>query len=157
MKTDYRSSNLTPAQSFRKAADYCAFQERCTSEVIQKCKQWGMPSNTIREIIKTLISENYINELRFASAFVRGKFKNNKWGRIKIIAELKLRQIPDAVVYESLNEIDEQDYTHMIVNLAEKKLNQLGIDTPENRQKILRYLISKGFETGLVLKVVNEQ
>lgn len=153
MKQD---SHLTTEQAFRKAADYCAIQERCLSEVFLKCKQWGIAVSQIGPIQKKLVADAFVNESRYAAAFVRGKFKNNKWGKIKIVAELMQHHIPNSIVTKALEEIDEIDYIEMIKQLAIKKQSQLGADLFENRSKTIRYLASKGFEIGMITKVLNE-
>jgi len=152
----YKYSHLTFEQSYRKAADYCAAQEHCVSEMIQKLKQWGFDNSSIYKISKKLIEEDFINEKRFALAYARGKFRNNKWGKVKIVAELMSRHIPESLIYESLEQIEDEEYDDTIQQLAEKKSKQLGDDNNENQQKIIRYLASKGFEISRIVSVLKK-
>lgn len=150
--SDSSSKALQPDQRIllRKAADYCAEQERCISEVKLKFKVWKADQETAEKILSFLLEEGYINEERFARAFVRGKFKNLGWGRIKIRFELGKKKIPSALIGKALNEIKEEEYLKCIESLSEKKLKNLGGDNEQNRLKTMRFLASRGFEPSLI-------
>jgi len=100
-----------------------------------------------------LISEDFLNEERFARSFARGKFRMKNWGRVKIKQELKKRKVSDYCIRKGLSEIVDKDYTETMVSLIEKfqKANP-KIDKRQITQKTLAHLQRKGFETNLVLK-----
>ena len=75
--------------------NYCAIQERCIFDVRTKLQKWGIPYKHIRKIIEELIHHNFINESRYAKTFCRGKFNIKKWGRMKIIYEMKKKNISE--------------------------------------------------------------
>ena len=79
----------------RKIENYCAYQERCHSEVKRKLNSLGVFGQDVDEYLFYLIDENFLSETRFSEAYVRGKFNYKNWGKIKIIKELKARDISD--------------------------------------------------------------
>jgi regulatory protein len=140
----------------QKACNYCAYQERCSSDVVQKLKLWGISDDRILSVLAQLQKEGFVDDARFARNFVRGKFANNHWGRIKISMELKMRKISASVISEALQEIDENDYEQKVLGLLQKKSKEIkDKDVNIRKQKLLRFLISKGFETGVVLKILS--
>lgn len=147
----------TVKQGIEKAQAYCAYQERCQQEVRNKLNEWGLYGDEAEEVIAALISENFLNEERFALAYVSGKFRLKKWGRLKLKAELKARQISDYCIKKALAQIDSDEYEKTILELIKKKNNTINDKLPYVRkQKILRYLVSKGFEFDIVQNIMNE-
>lgn len=140
----YRKS-LTIEQALQKLKHYCAYQERCHSEVREKLFQLGVKRNQHDEIIVTLIEENYLNEERFAIAFARGKFRMNQWGRVKIKAELKNKKISDYCINKAMKEISENEYLQLLKKLADKKYASLKNEQYLVRnRKTIDYLLQKG-------------
>jgi regulatory protein len=139
------------AVAFRKAADYCAAQDHCISEVKEKLKYWNVDPSLIGKILERLLSEGFIDEQRYAKAFVRGKFRNLQWGRIKIRYELHSKGISEQLIINALEEIDEESYLQCMIELAQKKIKNLGSTEP---LKVMRFLASKGFEPELIRKTM---
>jgi regulatory protein len=136
-------------QAYRKAADYCAVQDRCVSEIKLKLASWSIDRSFVVPIIDKLIAENFIDEKRFALNYAGGKFRINGWGKVKIAAGLRARSIPASLITQALAAIDSEEYIALLKKLLQKKLHQLG-DTPANRQKAAFFAASRGFETGLI-------
>lgn len=136
----------------RKARDYCALEEHCIAEVRNKLKRWKVDQSLHAPIISLLVSEDFINEQRYADAFVRGKFRNLHWGKVKLRYELSRKKIASGKINEALNKLDEEEYLQCLTELAKKKAATLGPTTLENQVKIARFLISKGFEPELINK-----
>ncbi len=130
----------------QKMARYCAYQERSHYQVEKKLREMGMIPEAIDAIMLFLIKENFLNEERFARAYVRGKFYQNRWGKQKIIQGLKQHQIHANLIATALTEIDEADYQTTIKELIEKKRRSLSDKaTYQAKQKIIRYLVQKGY------------
>ena len=104
----------------KKIEHYCAYQERCHQEVVQKLRQMKMIPQAIDVIIGKLIQENYLNETRFAQSFARGKFRIKKWGKDRIVRELKMRHVSAFNIKIALEEIPEEDYLNTLSEIAEK-------------------------------------
>jgi regulatory protein len=136
---------------------YCAYQERCGQDIWCKLKEWKVEDKEIQKIINELIKEEYINEERFAKAFVRGKFNIKSWGNQKIIAELKRRNISDFCIKEAIKEIDTTLYKEKLDKLARKWLNEhKQLTEQEEREKLYRFLFSKGYEQDDILNFINK-
>ena len=144
-------------QAKLKAANFCVYRERTQQEVRNKLYKLGLYKNEVEELISDLISENFINEERFAIAFTGGKFRMKKWGRIKIINELKRRGLTEYCIKKGLGEIDDQTYETTARALADKKFEILNdTDQLKKKFKVMRYLSGKGYENILVQKIADE-
>lgn len=139
---------------FQKASAFCAYQERCLSEVKEKLYEWEASQEEAEEIITQLIKEKYIDEERFAKTYAGSKFRTKKWGRLKIKYMLKQKYIPTALISKGLQEIDAEEYYETLKTLAIQKKEALS--NKFDKVKLYNYLISKGFESDLVQEVVRE-
>lgn len=137
-------------QAYRKAADYCAIQDRCISEMRQKFITWNIDRSYTGKIISKLIEEGFLDEKRFAVNYSSGKFRINGWGRLKIAAGLRARNIPASLIQQVLSAFQMDEYTAFLKTLLQKKLNQLGGDSAQNKQKAAFFAASRGFEPVLI-------
>jgi regulatory protein len=148
-----RRTSLTPEQALQKIRHFCAYQERSHAEVREKLLGFGLHFRDADALMADLISEDYLNEERFATMFAGGKFRQKKWGRRRIQYELKLRNVSDQNIRSALAVIDAADYADTINVLIQKKTEQLlrdGYVGQELRSKTISYLIQKGYETDLI-------
>jgi len=130
---------------------YCAYQERCHSEVRNKLYEYGLFRADIDIVISGLITEGFLNEERFAKAFAGGKFRIKQWGKLKIQIELESRGLTKNCIKIGLKEIDEGDYLKTLKGLITKKRSQLDEEnTFVLRDKIAQYVMQKGYEPELV-------
>lgn len=144
-------------EATRKLEGYCAYQERCHKEVNQKLRDMGMIPEAIDQVITHLIQENYLNEERFAQSYARGKFNIKKWGKNRIVNELKQRGISKYNITTALKEIDENTYTETLDALAKKRLGQITEKNIQKRKKKLAdYLLYRGWESHLVYVKLQE-
>jgi regulatory protein len=151
------SKTFTPEQALAKAKHYCAYQERSHTEVKEKLYSFGLRKTDVEMILSQLIEENYLNEERFAKQFAGGKFRIKKWGRVKIVHELKQKRISPYNIRKGLEEIDEEEYKAVLLKLASAKWKMLKKEQHITRQsKTQQYLLQKGFELNLVKTVVME-
>lgn len=150
--------HFTPQQSVPKIKQYCAYQERCHAEVRDKLYSFGLNKIEVEEIISSLITENYLNEERFAIHYAGGKFRMKQWGRIKIKQALKFKQVSDYCIKKALKEIDSQEYQKTFEKLAEQKLKTLKGEKNIfiKKRKLQDFLLQKGFETQIVAEAVNK-
>lgn len=135
---------------------YCAYQERCHSEVRHKLLELKVRGMELEEIIAALVSEGFLNEERFARAYCSGKFRIKQWGRKKIIQGLKQKQVSDYCIQKGLTEIDEKEYKDTALSVARKKRKELVKEKSEwiRNQKVYRYLLQKGYEQDLASEIV---
>jgi len=144
-------------EATRKLESYCAYQDRCHKEVIDKLKGMRMIPQAIDQIIGHLIEHNFLNEERFAKSFARGKFNIKKWGKTRIVNELKQRQISRFNIKTALKEIDDSSYLETLDILAKKRLNQITeTNVQKKRKKLADYLLYRGWESNLVYEKLKE-
>jgi regulatory protein len=140
----------------KKIEHYCAYQERCHLEVTNKLNKLGIFGDELDEYVCYLIDENFLSETRFSEAYVRGKFNNNNWGKVKISRELKLRNISDWNISNALSQINSEDYNNKLRKLC-LKLVELNDKTEfELKNKVVKNLSYKGWEVDLVIKTLNQ-
>ena len=141
----------TLSESKKKLEHYCAYQERCHKEVINKLWELGIRPGEIDQVVVHLINENYLNEERFAKTFAHGKFRIKKWGRIRIVNELKQRNISKYNITSALKEIDDDTYLKTFENLADKKWESLSENNlQKKKKKWVDYLFYRGWESELI-------
>lgn len=131
--------------------DYCVLQDRCQWDVIQKMREWNLMQNSYKNIIDILIQEKYVDEERYSRSFCRGKFKIKKWGKRKIINELRKKRISKVYIDKGLEEIDDNEYEEEFERQYHKKnilIKEKNLF--ERKKKIARFLINKGYEDNLV-------
>ncbi|KEO72088.1 regulatory protein RecX [Anditalea andensis] len=147
---------LTPQQAKLKIASFCAYQERCQQEVRDKLYSYGLNPEEVENLLSYMIEEGFLNEERFAVAFVGGKFRIKKWGRNKILNELKIRKISPNCIKSGMKEIPAEEYWQTLQGLAEKKWESMSDKNDFIRsQKVFRYLMSRGYEADLIQEVIS--
>jgi len=152
-----RINTYTITEATKKLENYCAYQERCHKDVVTKLKHMLMIPEAIDQIVVHLIKENYLNEERFAKSFARGKFRIKKWGKNRIINELKLRAISKYNIKTALNEIDKDDYLETLNTLAKKRFDAIKeTNIQKRKRKLADYLLYRGWESHLVYGKVKE-
>ena len=130
---------------------YCAIEERCEFDIRKKLIQWEVKENTINEIIEILIKERFLNEERFAKIFCEVKLRTRKWGRIKIIYELKKRYISENNIKKGLTTISEFEYVQILKELLQNKSKSIKeVNQLKKKQKIVNFLLQRGFESNLI-------
>lgn len=152
-----QKTTYTVDEAKKKLEYYCAYQERCHQEVIDKLKGMKMIPQAIDVILVHLIQHNYLNEERFAKTYVRGKLRFKKWGKRRLTSELKKKDISKININQALTEIDDKEYIEIFNDLAEKRLNSIKEkDKYKKKRKLSNYLLYRGWETYLVYDKLNE-
>ena len=145
------------SEATKKLERYCAYQERCHKEVIRKLKEIRMIPEAIDQIVVALIQNNFLNEERFSKSYARGKFTIKKWGRNRIVNELKQRGISTYNIKIALQEIDADDYIATLNTLAHKRLNEIKETHRQKKiKKLADYLLYRGWESHLVYEKIME-
>ncbi len=147
---------LSQEEALRKLQHYCAYQDRCHSEVRTKLINLGVYGDTLEEIITELIVENFLNEERFARSYARGKFNLKKWGRLRIVKELKFRSVSAYCIKKALTEIEEEDYLATLEKILTKKIAQYlqKNDAFTARRKAANYAGQRGYEMNLIWDIL---
>ena len=149
--------SYTLAQAQKKLEYYCAYQERCHKEVIAKLKTLGMIPSVIDKIISELIKANYLNETRFTQSFVRGKFRIKKWGKNRILQELKVRDISSFNIKLGMKEISDDNYQKTFYELFEKRRREVKqLTKTEQKKKIFSYMSYRGWENSKIYEALRD-
>ena len=149
--------SYTLAQAQKKLEYYCAYQERCHKEVIAKLKTLGMIPSVIDKIISELIKANYLNETRFTQSFVRGKFRIKKWGKNRILQELKVREISSFNIKLGMKEISDDNYQKTFYELFEKRRREVKqLTKTEQKKKIFSYMSYRGWENSKIYDALRD-
>ena len=146
-------------RALQKAMWYCSFQERCQFDLETRFRAWNVEKQHWDKLLDYLIDENYLNETRYIEAFVRGKFRIKKWGKNKIKMGLMAKRVFDETTVNNAfeSEIDEEEYLKTLQGLIEQKENLLNEpDQLIERDKLYRYLLSKGYESDLISKELTD-
>ncbi|WP_243878658.1 regulatory protein RecX [Winogradskyella pelagia] len=147
----------TVDEAQKRMEHYCAYQERCHKEVRTKLRSMRMIPEAIDAIMVKLIEGNYLNEERFAKTFVRGKFSIKKWGKNRLVKELKFREISKYSIDKALGEIDEIDYYNTLDELIRKRIDQVKeTNLFKKKRKVADYLLYRGWESHLIYEKLNE-
>ncbi|MFK7832928.1 MAG: regulatory protein RecX [Winogradskyella sp.] len=147
----------TVDEAKKKLEHYCAYQERCHKEVQHKLREMSMIPQAIDVIMVHLIEHNFLNEERFAKAFVRGKFRIKKWGKNRLVRELKFRGISKYSMDTALKEIDLDDYYAALDELVQKRIAQVKETNHfKKKKKVADYLLYRGWESHLIYEKLNE-
>jgi regulatory protein len=139
-----------------KMASYCAYQDRCLHEIKEKLTDFEITTKEEDEIIDFLLQEKYWDEERFAESFVRGKIRHNHWGKIKVKYELTQRGVPNSIIQKALQSVEQEEYMQILGKVLEtKSVNLREEDKWQKRQKLIQYALQKGFESNLVMEIID--
>ena len=142
---------ITEQEAFLQLATLCAQAEHCEKEMRDKLKRWDMDESAQGRIIQRLISERYIDDERYARAFVKDKIRYNKWGRRKVQQALWLKQIDPDIQQRVLDEIDEKEYLDVLRPLLHQKRKTIkGQNDYELNQKLVRFALGRGFTFDII-------
>lgn len=150
-------NEITPEAARLRMADLCSRSEQCEADIRQKLYRLGLQARQVQEIVEYLIEHKFIDNARFARSFARDKCRFSAWGRNKIRVALIAKRISSPLISQALDSIDEADYVSALKRIAEAKAKTLdlkGSDAYENRVKLFRHIIARGFESDLASKAV---
>jgi len=143
--------------ALHKAMNQCSRREFCSSDIESRLELWGVNLTDCQNIIEILIKENFINEERYALAFVKDKLIQNKWGRIKIASHLRAKNISSWNISSALASIDIELYKRILISVIDGHRRSVKAKNPyEMKAKLLRFGLSRGFESNLLYDLLNE-
>jgi len=137
--------------------DLCSRQEKCSSEIREKLVKFRLPGAHVEKVLQTLKKEGFIDESRYAGMFVRDKLRINRWGKIKIRYMLSAKHIPEEIITDAINGIDDLHYLEILKEELIKKGRQIKDGNPfVVRNKLARFGQQRGFESQLIFQVLDE-
>ncbi len=152
-----KNIELSINEAINKLEYYCSYQDRCHKEVEQKLRNLTLIPELKEKVITHLIEHKYIDEERFAKSFTRGKHNYKGWGKIRIVQELKFREISKRNIDLALLELPNEIYLENFHNLAEKNWNSIKERKGQKKnKKFVDFLLRKGYETHLIFDKLKE-
>jgi regulatory protein len=151
-----KNEDSSIARALEKLREICSRQEKCPAEVRVLLKRWDINQEHHQEIIGKLISERFIDEHRYASAFVRDKTRFDHWGRIKIRYFLQQKGIAKSASDKAIGEIDQDEYRKMVGKELAKKRKSLKGSPRDIWAKLARYGSSRGYEMEIMHDFLGE-
>jgi regulatory protein len=144
-------------EAYDKAAFLCSRGEKCSSDVREKLKQWGYSSEESKAVVEKLVAEKYIDDERFARAYAKDKFRFNGWGKQKIEYMLRSKHISSEIMVIAFEEIETENYDEKLrLLLAEKIKSVKGNDQFEQKNKLARFAMGRGFEPDVIFRILKE-
>jgi regulatory protein len=151
------TENSQDKTALNRAMALCASREYCSEDIRIKLDSWGIKGQNAENIISSLVRENFINEQRYAEAFVKDKYNHNKWGKAKIAAHLRAKKIATESIESALTLVDEDQYKQTIREiLASHRKFIKARNKYELKGKLIRYGLSKGFESHILYDILND-
>ena len=142
---------MTEQEAYLQLAALCAQAEHCQQEMRDKMRRWELDDATQNRIIARLVKERYVEDERYARAFVKDKIRYNKWGRRKVQQALWQKHIDTDVQQRVLDEIDDEEYLKVLVPLLKQKRKSIkAANDYELNQKLVRFALSRGFDYGII-------
>lgn len=149
---------ITTEMAIYRAETLCSRAEYSQAEVMKKLIGWGLPSAKAKTIVDELVDDGFIDDERFARAYVSDKVEFARWGLRKIYVSLRAKGLDHQTIKDVLDDVDEDVYERNMVDLIKAKA--ATIDSPssyEGKTKILRFMMSRGYESGSVIKILNQR
>ena len=145
------SKEKTEQEAYLQLAAMCAQAEHCEQEMRDKMKRWGIEPDAQDRVVARLVKERYVDNERYARAFVKDKIRYNKWGRRKVMQALWMKRIDDDIQRSVLDEIDDKEYIDVLVPLLKQKRKTIKAKSDyELNQKLARFALGRGFDFGII-------
>ena len=142
---------MTEQEAYLQLAALCAQAEHCQQEMRDKMRRWELDETVQNRIIDRLIKERYVDDERYARAFVKDKIRYNKWGRRKVQQALWMKRIDADIQQRVLDEIDEKEYLDVLRPLLKQKRKSIKAESDyELNQKLLRFALGRGFGFDII-------
>ena len=152
---------VTEQGAYLQLAQLCARSEHCQHDLLEKMRRWEMSDEAQARVMQRLVSERYVDDERYARAFVRDKIRYNKWGRRKVEQALWQKRIDEDIRQQVLDEVDDEEYLSVLRPLLKQKRRSTKAESDyELNQKLVRFALGRGFTYDIIrqcLEVSNEE
>jgi regulatory protein len=162
-KTEFatpHSGRRSENDAYLTLAALCAQAEHCQWEMLEKMRRWELPEEEQARVMQRLVSERYVDDERYARAFVKDKVRYNKWGRRKVEQALWQKHIDDDIRQRVLDEVDDSEYLAVLKPLLQQKRRSTkAANDYELNQKLVRFAVSRGFTFDIIRQCldINEE
>ncbi len=147
---------MTADEILYKLAARCSVSEQCLSDIETKLSRYDLTEEEHTRILRYLVEEKYVDDRRYAEAYVKDKYRFNKWGRIKIAQGLRLKGIDNETIKSAMETIDEEEYLSILRDLIKaKRKSTRGTSEYEINGKLTRFATGRGFEYAAIRRCIN--
>ncbi|MCB8994104.1 MAG: RecX family transcriptional regulator [Bacteroidales bacterium] len=148
---------VNPEEALSRLQNLCSAREKCSSDILNKLRQWKIPDETAAVILEKLKKDKFVDDLRYAGFFVRDKQKFNKWGRDKIRFALMHKQLPKDIIEEVMGNLPAETYESSLRELLKKKSGELEkYNAYERKNRLIRFALQRGFDYDLIFRIVDD-
>lgn len=150
---------MKPEAATLRLEDLCARSEQCSSDLRRKLSGWGISSSDSDSIMRHLSENRFVDDSRFARAFVRDRYRFAGWGRRKIISGLYAKRIAKGMIDDAMAEIDVRQYASIAFKAIAARLRQLpeDMDPRDKRMRLMRFAAGRGYEVALIIKILESE
>ena len=147
---------MTEQEAYLQLASLCANAEHCQHEMLEKMRKWELSEAVQARVMARLVKERYIDDERYARAFVKDKIRYNKWGRRKVLQALWMKHIDDDIQQTVLDEIDDDEYLSVLKPLLKQKSKSIKAESDyERNQKLMRFALGRGFTFDIIKQCID--
>lgn len=140
-------------EALSKCMALCSKSEKCTFDIKKKLSDWNISPDDAKKIIDELIEQRFVDDKRFAHIYARDKFNFSHWGKVKISFQLRYKSIPDSIIFDAIDGINDEAYFEKLKTMLKQKASKIIAQTDyEKKAKLIRFAQSRGFEYDLILK-----
>ncbi len=150
------NQELVANQAYSKMAQLCSRSEQCSTDIRKKIIAFELVSEVVEEIIEKLKIEKFINDERYIKAYISDKFRFNKWGKVKLRHNLRMKGLSEELILNGLNEIDEEKYKTVLIKTMKDKAKTVKNKTKfEKMGQVIRFAQTRGFEPEMIHRYIN--
>lgn len=153
---NHKSKPLDPQQALRHLERKCARSEHCVSELRRTLAGWHIQGTAADEIIQSLQCRRFVDDSRYARAFVRDKLLFNHWGRVKIVRQLQVNRVDETCIRAAIESIDSEEYIAIANEVIRREATRCDIADYSQRQKLYLYGLRRGFESSIVAGIIRQ-
>lgn len=147
---------MTGQQAYQKLTDLCARSEHCQQEMIEKMRQWGVSEEEQAQVMERLVAEQYVDDARFARAFIYDKIRYNKWGRRKVEQALWMKRIDNSISKPLLDEVDDEEYLNILRPILKQKRKSIKAQSEyELTVKLIKFALGRGFTMDIIKQCID--
>ena len=147
---------VTEQGAYLQLAQLCARSEHCQHDLLEKMRRWQMSDEAQARVMQRLVSERYVDDERYARAFVRDKIRYNKWGRRKVEQALWMKHIDDDIRSRALSEVDDEEYLSVLRPLLKQKRRSIKAASDyERNQKLVKFALGRGFTFDIIRQCID--
>lgn len=147
---------ITEQEAYLRLTALCAQAEHCQQEMLEKMKKWELADEAQARVMERLLKERYVDDERYARAFVMDKIRYNKWGRRKVEQALWMKRIDKGIQERVLSEVDDEEYVSALRPLLKQKQRSTKAASDyELRQKLIRFALSRGFGFDIIRQCID--